>query len=143
MTPVLDTHAWIWWVVGDARLGRPTLAALDALPVEQRPAISAISLWEVATLVERGRLDLGMRLPRWLDHAADPRTVDVLPITAAVAADVAELPEQFQRDPADRLIVATCRTLGRPLVTRDRAILASRLVRRWAPRDARRAGRSA
>ena len=131
MTPVLDTHAWIWWVHADERLGASTLAALDALPADQRPAISAISLWEVATLVERGRLDVGTRLDRWLGHAADPRTVQVLPITAAVATEVAELPSAFQRDPADRLIVATCRALGRPLVTHDRAILDSRLVRRW------------
>ena len=41
-------------------------------------AISAISLWEVATLVERGRLDVGTRLDRWLGHAADPRTVQVV-----------------------------------------------------------------
>lgn len=131
MTPVLDTHAWIWWVHGDQRLGRSTLTALDALPADQRPAISAISLWEVATLVERGRLDLGVRLERWFEHAADPRTVQVVPITPAIAAAVTDLPAGFQRDPADRLIVATCRAQARPLVTRDRAILDAKVVRRW------------
>lgn len=134
MTPLLDTHAWIWWVHGDERLGRGTLAALDALPRDRRPAISAISLWEVATLVERGRLALPERLDRWLEKAADSRSVHIVPVTPAIAADVADLPSTFHRDPADRLIVSTCRVLGHPLVSHDRAILDAGLVRRWSPR---------
>lgn len=129
--PLLDTHAWIWWVHGDPRLGRSTLAALDALPAATRPAISSISLWEVATLVELGRLVLPQPLERWFEAAADARTVQILPITPAVAAEVARLPPSFHRDPADRLILATSRVLGYPLVTRDRAMTRARLARRW------------
>lgn len=134
MTPLLDTHAWVWWVHGDARLGRATLASLDALPADARPVISSISLWEVATLAELGRLVLPEPLERWFEKAADPRTVRIVPVTTTIAAAVAYLPATFQRDPADRLIVATCRALGHPIVTRDRAIVASRVVRRWSPR---------
>jgi PIN domain nuclease of toxin-antitoxin system len=131
--PLLDTHAWVWWVHGDVRLGRPMLAALDGLPPDRRPAIAAISLWEVATLIDRGRLVLPMPLDRWLEAAADPRTVEVLPITTTIAVEVARLPTNFQRDPADRLIVATCRVHDCPIVTHDRAMTRSRLVRRWHP----------
>jgi PIN domain nuclease of toxin-antitoxin system len=131
--PILDTHAWIWWVQADPRLDRRTVEALDALPANDRPAVCDISLWEVAMLVALGRLTLGEPLESWLEAAADPRTVQVLPITPAIAAEVANLPETFRRDPADRLIVATCRALGHPLVTRDRAITRARLVRRWVP----------
>lgn len=141
MTPLLDTHAWIWWVHGDARLGRATLDALDALPSGNRPAISSISLWEVATLVELERLVLPQPLERWFEAAADARTVQVLPITPAIAAEVARLPSTFHRDPADRLIVATSRVVGYPLVTRDRAIVRSRLARRWSPQPIARASR--
>jgi len=131
--PILDTHAWIWWVQADPRLDRKTIAALDALPADDRPAVCDISLWEVAMLVALGRLSFDEPLESWLEAAADPRSVRVLPVTPAIAANVARLPETFHRDPADRLIVATCRSLGRPLVTRDRAITAARLVRRWTP----------
>jgi PIN domain nuclease of toxin-antitoxin system len=131
--PLLDTHAWVWWVQADPRLDRRTVAALDALPADDRPAISDISLWEVAMLVALGRLTLGEPLASWLAAAADPRTVQVLPVTPAIAAEVAALPDTFPRDPADRVIVATCRTLGRMLLTRDRAILSARLVPRWSP----------
>lgn len=129
--PVLDTHAWIWWVDHDRRLGQAALDALDALPREGRPYLCDISLWEVATLVERGRLSFSLSLAEWLESAAHPRSVQLLPITPAIAAEVAALPSTFHRDPADRVIVATCRVLQAPLLTRDRLITRSRLVKRW------------
>jgi PIN domain nuclease of toxin-antitoxin system len=131
--PILDTHAWIWWVQADRRLDRRTVETLDALPPDDRPAICDISLWEVAMLVSLGRLTLGEPLESWLEAAADPRSVRVLPISPATAAEVAKLPTSFHRDPADRVIVASCRVLGYALLTRDRAIVSARLVRRWRP----------
>jgi PIN domain nuclease of toxin-antitoxin system len=129
--PVLDTHAWIWWVDHDPRLGRAALDALDALPADARPYVCDISLWEAAMLVERGRLSFNVPLAEWLDAAAHPRSVRLLPITPAIASDVASLPATFHRDPADCIIVATCRVLQAPLLTKDRLITRSRLVKRW------------
>jgi PIN domain nuclease of toxin-antitoxin system len=53
----------------DARLGKPVVAALDAFRPDDRPSVCAISLWEVAMLVNLGRLDLGESLRSWLDAA--------------------------------------------------------------------------
>jgi PIN domain nuclease of toxin-antitoxin system len=128
---VLDTHAWIWWIDRDRRLSRAALEALDRLAPDARPMLCGISLWEVAMLVERGRFTCSMPFNEWLESAAHPRTVRVLPITTEVAAEVAALPASFHRDPADRIIVATCRVLKAPLLTRDRRITQSRLVKRW------------
>lgn len=130
-TPLLDTHAWIWWVDRDRRLGQAALEALDRLPADDRPLLSDISLWEVATLVERRRLAFTVPFDEWLAAAAHPRTVRVVPISPEIAAEVAALPATFHRDPADRVIVATSRVLGVPLLTRDRLITTARLVRRW------------
>jgi PIN domain nuclease of toxin-antitoxin system len=131
--PLLDTHAWVWWIDGDPRLTRSAKDFLDGLPVDSRPYLADISLWEVAMLVERGRLTFRVPLADWLEAAAHPRSVRLIPIAPAIAAEIAALPKTFHRDPADRVIVATCRTMGLPLVTRDRRILRSRLVRRWRP----------
>lgn len=131
--PVLDTHAWIWWLDGDPRLPRAMAEALDALPATARPILCDISLWEVAMLVERRRLTLAIPFEAWLEAAAHPRTVRVQPVTAGIAAEVVRLPATFHRDPADRLIVATCRVLGAPLVSKDRLITSSRLVKSWRP----------
>ncbi len=132
-TPVLDTHAWVGWILGSPDLKPAEHAALDGLPPGRRPFLSAISLWEVAMLVELNRLSLDVPLADWLATASHPRTVRVIPISPAIAAGTALLPSSFHRDPADRLIVATCRELDAPLVTHDRLIMRSRLVPRWNP----------
>lgn len=129
--PLLDTHAWVWWVQGDARLGRHIVEKLDQLPADDRPAISDISLWEVATLASLGRIEFPGTLESWLAIAANPKTVRIFPITPVIAAEVARLPDSFHRDPADRLIVATSRVHGVPVLTKDSAISKSGLVRLW------------
>jgi PIN domain nuclease of toxin-antitoxin system len=131
--PVLDTHAWVAWVIGSSDLSPAERHALDRLPSDRRPCLSAISLWEVAMLVELERLSLDVPLSEWLASAAHPRTVSLIPITPAIAAGTAVLPSTFHRDPADRLIVATCLELDAPLATHDRLITRSRLVSRWRP----------
>lgn len=130
--PLLDTHAWVWWVQGDARLGRHIIQQLDELPADDRPAISDISLWEVATLASLGRLEFPGTLESWLAIAANPKTVRIVPITTRIAAEVARLPDSVHRDPADRLIVATSRVHGRRVLTKDAAIAKSGLVKLWS-----------
>ena len=130
--PLLDTHAWIHWVARDSRLGSGVIESLDAFPVDDRPFLSDVSLLEVALLAGRGRLRLAVPLEEWLETAAHPRSVRTVPISPAIAARVARLTDAF-RDPADRVIVATSQALHAPLLTRDKAIIRSRLVKRWTP----------
>ena len=132
-SPLLDTHAWIWWIEQDARLGSKAIAALDALPAERRPFLCDISLWEAATLVERGRLLLDVTLDEWLEAAAHARSVRLLPLSTRIAAEIARLPESFDRDPADRILVATSRVHRIPVLTHDDRIRRSRLVVQWRP----------
>ena len=115
----------------DDRLGLASLDYLDRLPLDERPSVADISLWEVAMLVERRRLVFDAPLDEWLETASHPRTVRILPISAAIAADTATLPRAL-RDPADRVIVATSRVARLPLLTFDRAILRLRLTTRWS-----------
>ncbi|HEY3158761.1 MAG TPA: type II toxin-antitoxin system VapC family toxin [Vicinamibacterales bacterium] len=130
--PLLDTHVWIWWVTGDSRLGKSIITALDALPANDRPFLSDVSLLEAAVLVGQKRLILPVPFDEWVEAAAHPRSVRSVPISPPVALGVARLAGRF-RDPADRVIVATSETLNLPLLTRDKAIIRSRLVRRWTP----------
>ena len=68
--PLLDTHVWVWWMLGDPRLPARERDRLDGLPAASRPLLADISLWEVALLVQSGRLQLvdiwrpGCVLPR-------------------------------------------------------------------------------
>ena len=85
-------------------------------------AVSAISCWEVAKLVERGRLQLPMDLHDWLDLALDPSGVSLIPLSPGIAAASTRLPGVFHRDPADQIIVATSRLHDFPLATCDEKI---------------------
>lgn len=133
LSPLLDTHVWIWWMLGDPGLSRGEREALDALPADARPVISDISLWEFATLVDLGRIQIRCSVEDWLRIAASPATVRVHPITPGIVAEMNRLPATFHRDPADRLIVSTARFLKLPLATKDRKIRGSRLAPLWKP----------
>lgn len=129
--PLLDTHLWLWWLLGDFRITGAETDFLDGLSADERPYICDISIWEAALLVEKGRVELDCSLGDFLEMAASPATVRVLPITARVALEMNALPDSFHRDPADRLIVSTARAHGFPMATRDRLIEESGLVEIW------------
>ena len=111
---VLDTHAWLWWVDAPRRLSR---AAARAIERADRIGISTATVFEVADLVERRRIELDVPPRRWLREALSRRGVEPLPMTAEVALDAAQL--RFAVDPFDRIIYATARAEDAQLVTRD------------------------
>jgi PIN domain nuclease of toxin-antitoxin system len=131
--PVLDTHVWIWWILGDPSLSLAERDALDAFTPENRPILCDISLWEFATLVDMGRVEIDGSVDDWLRVAASPSTVRIQSITPSIVAEMNRLPSTFHRDPADRLIVATARCLKLPLATKDRKIRSSKMVQVWKP----------
>lgn len=130
--PLLDTHVWIWWMLGDPRLPIRERKVLDDLPSGQRPGLCDISLWEVAMLVQLGRLRLDDGLEDWLRIAASSAAVAVIPISPSVVTEMNRLPASFHQDPADRLIVATARVQGLPLATHDTRIRRSRQATIWS-----------
>ena len=129
MTALLDTHVLIWWLQGDGRLSAEQRTIISGASVESPLRVSDISLWEVATLHDSGRIELLIPVREWLEKAVAPPLVRRQGISPAIAAETAALPSWFQRDPADRVIVATARILGATLLTQDRRIAESGLVR--------------
>jgi PIN domain nuclease of toxin-antitoxin system len=122
---LLDTHIWIWWINRSTELPKPAFDFLDQL--DTKPLLADISLWEVGMLVKKQRIQLKVPLLDWLNAAV--QAVTVLPISANIAEKVASMPESLHGDPADRLIVATSLEMRVPLVTRDKKIRDSGLVR--------------
>ena len=136
MTPplLLDTHVWLWWLLGQPQLAARERNALDALAAAGTPpGLSAISLWEAQMLAARGRLSRDGPLTHWLPTAAAPETVTVLPLDVAVILALDALPKGFHGDPADRIVVATARAHGLSLATRDGNIRRSRAAKIWKP----------
>ena len=117
---VADTHAWVWWTNGSSKL---SAAARDALGAASEIGVCAISVWELAMLTEHRRLELDRPVLTWARQAlALPRVV-LLELTPERAVGAAAL-STFHGDPADRMIVATARSLRAPIVTKDRAMRA-------------------
>jgi PIN domain nuclease of toxin-antitoxin system len=86
---------------------------------EQTIRISSISVWEVAQLVARGRLELTLDVADWVAKSESLPFVHFVPVDNRIAIRATDLPGEFHADPADRIIVATTLVLGATLVTRD------------------------
>jgi PIN domain nuclease of toxin-antitoxin system len=119
---VLDTHIWVWWVHGDERLTRTQAEVIEANETDVI-GVSAISCWEIAKLVEYGRLELPCSLEEWFEDALSYPGIHLLELTPEIAIESTQLPGEFHRDPADQMIVATARVYGCPLVTSDGRLL--------------------
>ena len=119
---LLDTHAVLWLDSGE-RMKDETLLAIDAAAQDGAVLISPVSAWEIGLLVRKGRISLDINALAWFERFLALPGVLLTPLTASAAILSSELPEPFQGDPADRLLVASARELGCPIVTRDREIL--------------------
>jgi PIN domain nuclease of toxin-antitoxin system len=115
---VLDTHAWLWWLSDPDRLGR---AALKRIQGSEPIGVAAVSCFEVAAAVAKGRIALDRGTLEWLQQALSAPRVELLPLTPAVAVKATKL-GRFHGDPADRLIVATAILESAVLVTKDQRI---------------------
>ena len=121
---VLDTHVLVWWVTDDARLSGPARDALDRESVapDGQILVSVITAWEIAMLQQRSRLVLSMELDEWLTAVASIERVSFVPVSTRVAVQSTQLPGEFHKDPADRIIVALARELNAPLLSADEKI---------------------
>lgn len=116
---VLDTHALVWWTAGAPELSPRAKRTIQSVTRKGPVSASTISVFEIATAVRRGRLDLAIPLEQWL---ADLRLLPELSLEP-VSADIAHLAGAFEGtvpgDPADRIIVATAIKLQARLITAD------------------------
>lgn len=121
---LLDTHSWIWWTVGSAKLSARARTSIDEA---KAIGVSAISCWEVAMLVHRRRITFDRDTLLWVQQALARPGVRLLPITPQVAVRSTRLGNGAPSDPADRLIIATAHEERIPIVTRDSEIVDSGL----------------
>ena len=128
MRYVVDTHVLLHWLMDERRLSAGQRRVLKRADATHPLVVCEISLWEIATLHEQGRIRLPLPLREWLESATAAPLVERVGISPAIAAEVASLPKSFHRDPGDRILVATTRILGATLVTSDERIVDARIV---------------
>jgi PIN domain nuclease of toxin-antitoxin system len=123
---VADTHALVWQLTADAKIGRRARSRLERALAREELCVSAVSFWEIALLVTRDRLRLDSSAThfRWRVLEMGIRELAVGGEVALHAATLAPVLD----DPVDCFVAATALTHGATLLTADTRLLESRVV---------------
>jgi len=130
---LLDTHIWLWWLLGDGSLTNRERDSLDHLASNRLLAISWVSVWETEMLERKASISLEPNFNTWIRKATSPDIITLLPADLEVVLAQRQLPESFHQDPADRLISATSILSGFKLATHDARIIESGACNIWSP----------
>lgn len=123
---LLDTHVLIWMSSDPARLSSKARQRLMEARRDSGLAIASITLWELAWLAENRRILYSGSVESFVRETIS--RVAVKSMSPEVVAVAAHLPENYPRDPSDRLIGSTAIVEGMPLVTADEKIRNSGIV---------------
>lgn len=128
MRLLLDTHAFLWFVLNDAALSQ---VALDLIvdPLNEL-LVSPASYWEIAIKISVGRYQLPESFEDWMQRQIQINEFEILPIEIAHVAAVVTLPFHH-RDPFDRLLIAQAMTEQIPMISADKTLDAYLVVRYW------------
>jgi len=116
-------------VADEDRLSRHAKSAIQRARLSDGLGIADVTIWELALLIARGALRTHSTVENTVRNFVTRSGVIVKPITAEVAVLATQFPEDYPKDPIDRLIGATARAEGLALITRDERIRSSPLLR--------------
>lgn len=123
MRLLLDTHVLVWLLNDSGRISPAIFNRIEQAAGEDLLFVSAITPWEIAMLVAKGRLGLSCDVADWLDTALSVPGIHLEPLSPAIAVASTRLPWPVHPDPADRILLATARSLDATLVTADSQML--------------------
>ena len=126
---LLHTPVWVWLAIEPKRLSRRATTANRKATESGGISVASISLWELGMLFANGRLRAPGTVETSVRSVVENTGVIVHEISPEISALSTMFPNTFPRDPADRLIGATARSLGLPLLTKDQRILDSGLLK--------------
>ncbi len=126
---LVDTHALVMLALKPEGLSKGAARAIARAETGAGMAIASITLWEIALLIDRGRLRVNRSTESFLKMVLQRPKIAVLDLSPEIAALAFQFPPDFPGDPADRIIAATARAHGLPLVTKDRHLQDCPLLR--------------
>jgi PIN domain nuclease of toxin-antitoxin system len=120
----LDTHVWLWLSQAEPeRIAPAVVEEVRTASEEGRVLVAAMSVWELAMLEARDRIQLSPPIMEWIERALRAPGTRFLELSPAIAIESTRLPGTPHGDPADRILMASARVSGARLVTCDAAIL--------------------
>jgi len=125
---LLDTHAFLWFVLKDRQLS--SMALNHIIDPLNDVLISPASYWEIAIKISLGKYQLPGSFETWMHHQIQGNNFEILPIQIAHAATLSTLPFHH-RDPFDRLLIAQALTEAVPLISADKLLDAYSVNRYW------------
>lgn len=125
---LLDTHAFIWWLVGDRRLSRKARAAIAN--EDAAVFVSAASAWEISTKHRMGKLPGVAHIVDDISGVVLAQTFAPLAVTVVHAQRAGSLPGDH-RDPFDRMLIAQAQSEGLTLVSNEALFDAYGVSRTW------------
>lgn len=128
MSLLLDTHALLWFVLDEPRLSHTARARI--IETDDAVFVSPASLWEIAIKIALGKYSIPGPVEEFWTRQMSLNSFSLLPITLAHTARIVDL-YPVHRDPFDRLLVAQALEERIPIVSSDKVLDESGVVRIW------------
>jgi PIN domain nuclease of toxin-antitoxin system len=119
---ILDTHILIWYIEG-INLSEPQVELIDKMREKSSVYISAISIWEIALLVSKERIALSIDIDEWIQRVASITGLNLMDLSIPILTQSCTLLNYEHKDPADRMIIASARSINAHLITLDQKII--------------------
>lgn len=116
MRCLLDTHTFLWFINGDARLGERAREVISN--IENEVLLSIASLWEIAIKLSLGKIELEVSFPELVQRQLIANEIGLLSLDPRHLFTLTDLPFHH-RDPFDRLIIAQAMSEGMPVLSGD------------------------
>jgi PIN domain nuclease of toxin-antitoxin system len=117
---LLDTHALLWWTLDPDKLSKKASMYCSKI-VNEGCIISSISIWEIGIKIKNGGLDIGMSIDEYLQKINELQCVEIIPINEKIWIESIKL-NWTNKDPADRVIVATALFRMTSIISKDEKI---------------------
>jgi len=128
MRMLLDTHAFLWFVLGDPQLSSTARRHIEDLGNEK--LVSPASYWEIAIKISLKKYTLAQPYETFMQKGIEDNGFIILAIEPKHTAALTSLPFHH-RDPFDRLIIAQAMTEQMPVISGDAAFAAYPVTRIW------------
>ena len=125
---LLDTCTFIWDALQPGKLSKKATGLIELGEGNNQLHICDITLWEVARLVKKGKVEIDSTAALFNQLALQARNIQVQPITSDIAELAVSLDSSVNKDPADRIIAATCIIQNATLITADTNLRKSPLL---------------